>query len=93
MDAAAAAIPKMASSECPFSSQFPDLFLAHIGWLQQLSGVSTSEWLSGELVELSHVRLIRVRYVPNYLRLQSLAEPTHREHAIGLMKESLDESI
>ena len=49
--------------------------------------------LKEEPAELSQQRFIRVRYLPNFLRLKALVEVVGRDHAIDLMKKYLDWAI
>lgn len=76
--------------DCSLAAQMPKLFEAHYDLLRDLLGVDQGDWINGETVALSQVRFIRVRYLPNFLKLQVMSDVMDRQQAIELMKQYLD---
>lgn len=84
---------EMLIAECAYASRYPMLFKAHYDLLRSLVGIEQSQWIAEELVELSQVQFIRVRYLPNYLKLKALVALLNRDQAIDFMKAYLDWAV
>lgn len=99
-DATAADLPphdadvfKTVTAKCPYASQFPELFRAHYDLLRGLLGLEQVQWIEESAVELSQVRFIRARYLPNFIKLLAMIDVMDRQQAIELMKQYLDWAI
>ena len=89
----AEAVAEKILASCGFAGTYPSLYLATYDLARGLLGIDQELLLSEEPVEVSQRAFIRVRYLPNYLRLRALADVVGRESAIALMKDYLDWAI
>ena len=78
---------------CSFAGTYPSHYLAVYDLIRSLMGIDQQLLVSEEPVEVSQRAFIRVRYLPNFLRLRALADVVGREPAIDLMKAYLDWAI
>lgn len=78
---------------CGFAGTYPSLYRATYDHLRGLMEIDQALLLREEPVEVSQQAFIRVRYLPNFLRLQALEDILGREPAIVLMKRYLDWAI
>ena len=78
---------------CNFAGTYPSLYYATYDLIRGLMGIEQRLFLQDDAVEVSQQAFIRVRYLPNFLRLQALEDIVGREPAITLMKAYLDWAI
>jgi len=93
LPARAASFEEQAIAPRVHVERYPELHAVHADLIRGLLGVDGETLLVAESVEMSQQRLIRVRFVPCYLKLVALTEAVGREPAIDFVKAYLDRII
>ena len=87
------AVAEKLLATCRFAGTYPSLYRGTYDLIRGLIAIDQTRFVLDEPVDVSQQAFIRVRYLPNFLRLQSFEDVLGREPAITLMKAYLDWAI